>query len=98
MILLFFARTNRHSIDHMLDIFMPIDGKVWFVEEIKSQKWITEDSDHVNHNGEALYSDHQLTDNPLLAKRFEAQMQALAYCIKNKLGEGFTQTEHDFPV
>lgn len=96
MILLFTSRQDRHSLDHMFDIFTPRDNYVWFVEEIKTQKWITEDSDHVNDKLEPVYNRPQLTNEPLKAKQFQTQMQALTYCIKNKLGIEFTQTEHEF--
>ncbi len=43
-----------------------------------------------------LYDSPQLTNEPLKAKQFKIQSNALAYCCVNKLGEEFITTEHEF--
>lgn len=55
--------------------------------------------EYIIYNGtkmKKVYDKIQLTNDPLKAKQFKTQMDALTYCIANKLGLEYTQTEHEF--
>jgi len=85
MILLFFAKQDWRSINILEEIMLPKRNHVWFVEHIKTQKWIK-----IKKGNE-----FRLTSNPSLAKKFETEVRALSFCIENKLGEDFKPTEHE---
>lgn len=55
---------------------------VWLIELVGELKWLTETK--------------KLTTNAYKAKKFKTRMAAIGYCVENKLGPEYIQTEHQF--
>lgn len=85
------ARTDWHSIEHLNDIFVPHEGKVWFIEKIKTEEWLVYVHKHFDDNW------IELTKDPQKAMAFKTQMKALEFCNMMRLNpDEYTQTEHEF--
>ena len=78
----FFSREDPNSINALENIFAGKEGYVWFIELRGTIQWLTK----IN----------TLTRIPHEAMQFKSRMDALSYCVKNKLGAEYTQTEHEF--
>lgn len=63
---------------------MPKKNIFWFVEKKDTGQWVSE-KDSLS-----------LTRDPGQALKFPTQLRAIEFCIVNKLGLEFIQTEHEF--
>ena len=78
----FFARRDPTSLGHLEDIFLPKEGYLWFIEDLRTNKWLTEED--------------TWTKDALLAKKFITEIQALKYQISAGLSNNCQPTEHKF--
>lgn len=78
----YFSRIDNESIFRLTEDFLGRDGYVWFIELESTGEWITEEN--------------KLTRDHLYAKQFKSKMSAVEYCIVQKLGVEYIQTEHEF--
>jgi hypothetical protein len=84
----FMSKGDTPSVKILEEMFRPKDNSVWFVESVKTKKWV-----NVYDN---LFDDNSLTNNPNEARHFQTRIQAMTFIFKNKLGGDFNPTEHQF--
>ncbi len=80
----FFARNNRDSIFRMEEIFTDSDKYVYFIEDEKTNEWLTKDS--------------EWTKDPLNAMKFKSDMAARTYAVSLRTAVRWVITEHEFPT
>lgn len=80
----FFSRNDNYSVKILTDMFITNDKQIWFIEHCETHEWLSENLDN------------QLTIDPLKAKQFKKQIDALMYIISKRMGEKFIVTEHEF--
>lgn len=77
----FFAKSDRHSIETMTEIFKKSDRYVYFIEDLTTGLW--------------LKTETYYTSDPLEAMSFPSHISALTYVINNGI-RNFEITEHEF--
>lgn len=82
----FFSRNDRGSIFDLENMFLDSDKYVYFIEDCKTQLWVTKE--------------HAFTNNPKEALSFTSYGKATTYCLENKLPEKlyftFKISQHEF--
>lgn len=74
----FMCKKNYDSVDW--DIFFDKDNIVYFIEDVVTNKWLTEK--------------HEWTNEPPQALSFKTYIKATTYAVENKLS-GFIIREHN---